>query len=43
VKAFGLKPAALWATGTELEALIDDAGNIDPQRVYEPTAAAEEP
>lgn len=32
------KPAALWAAGTELTALLDDKGNVDPAKV---AAAAE--
>lgn len=29
----GIKPAALWASGAELPALLDESGNIDPAKV----------
>jgi hypothetical protein len=32
-EAAGVKPTALWAAGTELSSLLNDEGNIDPERV----------
>lgn len=38
ITALGVRPEAVWATGTDLAALRDDDGNLDPDRV---TAAAQ--
>ncbi len=34
------KPAALWAAGTKLEDVLDDAGNVDQRKVTEAITAA---
>lgn len=36
------KPAGLWASGTELEDLIDSEGNVDPDKVKAAAVAARE-
>lgn len=36
------KPAGLWTSGVELEALLDESGNIDPEKVTEAVEAAVE-
>ena len=39
-QARGIKPAALWASGTELSALLDEGGNVDPAKVGQAVDAA---
>lgn len=36
----GVKPAALWASGAELAALLTEDGNVDPQKVTEAAEGA---
>lgn len=39
-ESHGLKPKALWASGTDIDALLDDDGNVDPERVQAAVAEA---
>ncbi|ETZ58165.1 hypothetical protein L841_0078 [Mycobacterium sp. MAC_080597_8934] len=42
VTAFGIKPAAFWASGAEIADLLNDAGVPDPEKVQKAAAAAKD-